>query len=121
MIKALQFNLLLTVFLIPIITPFQSFGYEKSKIFFFIVLTSLSGFLWIWLVHQQKIKLRWNAIKIISLIFILILLLTSFLGINPMASLVGKEPYFQGWVIYGYLWFFALMGFYYKDKPKYFD
>lgn len=109
MIKALQFNLLLTIFLIPIIAPFQSFGYEKSKILFFIFLTSLSGFLWIWLVHQKIIKLRWNAIKIISLIFILILLLTSFLGIDPMSSLVGKEPYFQGWVVYCYLWFFSIM------------
>lgn len=68
--------------------------------------------------HQQKIKLRWNAIKIISLIFILILLLTSFLGIDPMASLVGKEPYFQGWVIYGYLWFFSVMVSTTRIEPK---
>lgn len=118
MTKALQFNLLLTIFLIPIITPFQSFGYEKSKILFFIFLTSLSGFLWIWLLHQQKIKLRWSAIKIISLIFIMILLLTSFLGIDPISGLVGKEPYFQGWIVYSYLWLFSLMIATVRIEPK---
>lgn len=109
MIKALQFNLLLTIFLIPIITPFQSFGYEHSKILFFIFLTTLSGFLWIWLLHHKKIKLRWSAIKIISLIFIIILLLTSFFGVDLLMGMLGKEPYFQGWVIYAYLWLFSLM------------
>lgn len=107
--KILRFILLLIIFLIPIITPFQNFGYEKSKILFFIFLISLSGFLWIWFLHQQKIKLRWSAIKIISLIFIIILLLTSIFGIDPISSLAGKEPYFQGWIVYFYLWLFSLM------------
>ncbi|HBQ50898.1 hypothetical protein A3B42_02915 [Candidatus Daviesbacteria bacterium RIFCSPLOWO2_01_FULL_38_10] len=109
MIKILQFNLLLTVFLIPIITPFQSYGYELSRILFFIFLTSLSGFLWLWLAHRKKIKLRWNKVKITSLIFVIILLFTSLLGIDPVFSLLGKEPYFQGWVIYVYLWLFSVM------------
>ncbi len=109
MIAALRLSLLAIIFLLPIMTPFQSYGYELSKILFFIFLTSLSGFLWLWLVHQKKIKLRWNAIKITSLIFVVILLFTSVLGTDTMASLTGKEPYFQGWVVYSYLWFFSLM------------
>lgn len=114
MIKALKFNLLLTVFLIPIITPFQSFGYEHSKILFFIFLTTLSGLLW--LLTTQKIK--WSGISKASAIFILILLFTSLFGVDPLMGMLGKEPYFQGWVIYAYLWIFSLMVSSVQIKPK---
>lgn len=103
MIKALKFNLLLTVFLIPIITPFYSFGYELSKILFFIILTTLSGLLWL------GKGFKWSGVNKASAIFILILLLTSFLGVDSLIGMVGKEPYFQGWVIYAYLWLFSVM------------
>lgn len=112
MTKALKFNLLLTIFLIPIITPFQNYGYEHSKILFFIFLTSLSGFLW------MRKGFKWSGISKASGIFILILLITSLTGADPKTSLLGADPYFQGGIIYAYLWLFSLMVSSVQIEPK---
>lgn len=100
---ALHLSLLTTVFLIPLITPFQSYGFEHSKILFFIFLNSLSGLFW------MGRRFKWSGISKASGIFILILLITSLTGVDPKTSLLGADPYFQGWVLYAYLFLFSLM------------
>lgn len=95
--------LLLTVFLIPLLGASNSFSYEQIKTLFFIVCTSLIGLLW------MGRDFRWSKISILSSIFILILLLTSLLGVDPGFSFLGFQPYFQGWIIYAYLWLFSLV------------
>lgn len=101
----LQSLLLLTIFLIPLLGAYNNFGYEQIKVLFFILSISLIGFIWL----LNKPKIEWNKINIVSLLFILILLLTSVLGADFKISLLGNPPYFQGWIIYAYLWLFSLM------------
>lgn len=101
----LRFLLLLAVSLIPLIGAFGDFGYEQIKVLFFILSISLIGF--IWLLNKPKIK--WSKVKIASLIFILLLLLTSLVGIDAKQSIFGSDPYFQGWLIYAYLFLFSII------------
>lgn len=97
--------LLLTVFLTPLLGAYQALGYEQIKVLFFILSITLIGFIWVF----KKPKLEWNLIRLASFIFILTLFIASVLGINPQGSLLGKEPYFQGTIVYAYLYLFSLL------------
>ncbi|MCL4366265.1 O-antigen ligase family protein [Patescibacteria group bacterium] len=101
----LKILLFLTVFLVSLIESRGSFGYEQAKVLFFIISISAIGFTW--LLARQKFK--WNLLTIASVVFILALFLTSFLGIDSKNSLLGSDPYFQGLVLYAYLWLFSLL------------
>lgn len=105
--------LLLTVFLIPILGANNNFGYEQIKILYFIVLTSLMGLFCV------KKGIKWTKIKIVAGLFILSLLLTSLIGINPKDSILGNQPYFQGWILYVYLFLFFLLITWVKISFKY--
>lgn len=94
--------LLLIVFLTPLIGAYKNFGYEHTKVLFFIVLISLIG---LFLIRE---KLKWSLIAKTAGIFIIILLMTSLTGINPGISLLGTQPYFQGVILYAYLFLFFL-------------
>lgn len=100
-----KFFFLVSLFCIPLIGATGSFGYEQIKVLFFILSISLIGFVWLW----KKPELKWDLIRIISAVFILILFIASVFGIDPKASFLGREPYFQGWVLYSYLALFALI------------
>lgn len=89
--------------MVPLISPVSYFGYEQIKVLFFIALVSLIAVLWI----SKGIKL--TGIGQAAGLFILTLLVSSLAGLDPKSSLLGTEPYFQGWVVYVYLLFFALM------------
>ena len=95
----------MTIFLIPLLGPYQNFGYERTKVLFFILSTSLIGFIWLF----TKPILKWDLIKIASLAFILILFITSGLGLDFRSSFLGTEPYFQGLALYAYLFLFSLL------------
>lgn len=95
--------LLLAVFLIPLLGAINNFGFEQSKVLFFILSISLIGLFW------RGKGVRWTGISKIAGLFTLILLVTSLTGIDPRSSLLGREPYFQGWVFYAYLFLFYLM------------
>lgn len=82
-----------------------NYGYEQAKVLFFIVSISLMGFLWFF----TKPKIRWTSIQIASSFFILVLLLTSVSGIDSKVSFLGTDPYFQGAIIYVYLFLFSLL------------
>ncbi len=100
--------LLLTVFLLPLIQTTPEFGYEQAKVFLFIVFISLIGFLWfIYLMKNPKFK--WSGIIKAAGLFIVILLVTSLIGSDPKTSLLGSYPYFQGWILYAYLFLFFLL------------
>ncbi len=101
----LKILLLLTVFLTPLLGASNSFGYEQTKIAFFIFSSSLIGFIWL----AGKPKLKWNLVKIASLGFIFILLVSSILGVDLKQSLLGSNPYFQGWLVYAYLGLFSVL------------
>lgn len=92
-----------SIFILPLIGPYHGFSYEQSKAFLFIVLTSLSGFVW------MGRNFKWTLINKLSVVFILTLLITSLTGIDSKMSLLGAPPYFQGWGLYLYLWLFSLM------------
>lgn len=95
--------LLLTIFLIPLFGAYNGFGYEQIKVLFFLVSITLIGFVW------MGKQFKWTLISIAATLFILSLLITSVIGSDPKSSLLGKEPYFQGWVLYVYLFLFYLM------------
>ncbi len=86
--------LLLTVFLTPLLGGYKGLGYEQIKVLFFILSISLISF--VWMLKNPQFKL--TLISKVSGIFILVLFITSILGINPLISLLGTQPYFQGWI-----------------------
>lgn len=96
-------TLLLTIFLIPLFGATRNLGYEQIKVLFFILSISLTGFIWVW----RKLAFKCDLIKITSVVFILILFIVSAFGIDPKVSFLGREPYFQGWILYAYLLLFA--------------
>ncbi|MBI2020727.1 O-antigen ligase family protein [Candidatus Daviesbacteria bacterium] len=97
--------ILLTVFLLPLIPASYQFGYEQIKVLFFILSISLIGFIWIF----KKPQVRWTNMTKAASFFILVLVATSFLGLDPWVSFLGMQPYFQGAVIYSDLFLFFLM------------
>ncbi len=105
MASLLKFLLFLTVFLTPLLGALKDLGYEQIKVFFFIVSISLISFVWI----LQKPVIKLSRIGYLSLVFIIILFLTSLLGVNPTTSILGIQPYFQGAILYAYLFLFSLI------------
>jgi len=103
--KTINKLLIGSIFLLPLLGVYNEFGYEQIKVLFFILSISLIGFLWFF----QKPKIIWTKIKIASWIFILILFLTSILGMDIKVSFLGNQPYFQGWIVYGYLGLLSLI------------
>lgn len=103
--------LVCSILLIPIIPSINFVGYEQVKVILFIILTTILGFVW-WfgLFFYPKIfLLKINLTLKFALVFIIILLVTSFLGFNPKDSILGTSPYFQGFLTYLYLFFFGLV------------
>lgn len=102
--RLLQTFLLLTVFTLPLVTPREDLGYEETKVLFFLITISLT--LGVWLVNHWREKVILTKIDRVGLFFILILGLTSLLGVDPKSSFFGRFPYFQGWILYAYFFLF---------------
>lgn len=111
----IKFVLILTVFLTPLISPVKNLGYEQSKVVFFIVCISLSGFLWIFI----KPNFIWGPISKLTAFFNISLILTSLFGLDTVRSIIGTQPYFQGVILYLYLFLFFIMVKSFKIKVKY--
>lgn len=105
----LNFFLLSTIFITPLIPAYFGFGYELSKVLVSLILIIPAGFVFVYLLSKREVKLHWSGIKIAALVFLFILSITSVLGIHPVESLVGKHPYFQGLILYWFLFLFYLM------------
>lgn len=116
MIVTLKFLVLLTVFFTPLLGSYLGFGYEQIKVLFFILSISLIGFLWL----LEKPTLKLTAIGKTAAVFILILFLSSLGGLDFQASFLGKEPYFQGLLVYGDLFLFYLMVASFNIQFKYY-
>lgn len=107
--KFLNLLLLLNVFLVPLVPSFFGFGYELIKVLVFLSLAIISGLIFVFLLYVKRVKTRWTKIKIASLLFLIILSLTSIFGIHAFESLTGKYPYYQGLILYWFLFLFSLM------------
>lgn len=81
----------------------NNLGFEQIKVFFFILSITLMGFIW------RGREFKWALISKIAGFFLVILLITSLLGLNIENSLLGTQPYFQSWILYSYLFLFYLM------------
>lgn len=92
--------LLLTVFLIPLIPASNNFGYEQIKVFFLIVSLTIVGL---------SVRMTWTPIQKAATLFVVILFITSALGVNIWNSFLGTQVYFQGWILYAYLYLFFLL------------
>lgn len=95
--------LLASLLILPWLGATNNFGYEHIKVLFFILSITLIGFSW------MGKQVEWTLTGKAAAFFILILLTTSLTGINPKISLLGNQPYFQGWVLYAYLFLFYLI------------
>ena len=95
--------LLLIVFLIPLIGPYQNLGYEEAKVLFFLAITTISALVWVINLNNNRQQFQWDMTKVLALGFVLSLGITSFLGVDIQGSFFGREPYFQGFVFYTYL------------------
>lgn len=109
MINILNFFLLAIIFITPLIPAYFGLGYELIKVLSFLVLTLISGFIFVYLLSVKKIKIRRSKIQAAGLVFLIILSITSVLGIHPVESLAGGHPYFQGLILYWFLFLFYLM------------
>lgn len=117
LIKTLKLLLASTIFLTPLIPAYFGFGYELIKVVFFLSLTIISGLIYLYGSSYHKSRsgrsmncdLHWTRIKTASVVFLIILSLSSVFGIHPFESLVGKYPYYQGLIIYWFLFLFFLI------------
>ena len=85
------------------------FGYELIKLLAFLVLATISGFVFVYLLGKKSLKIHRSKIKIAGLLFLSILTFSSLFGIHPVESLAGKYPYYQGLILYWLLFLFFLM------------
>ena len=100
---------LLVFFLIPLTGSSANLGYEETKVLLFIILTSILGLVWLYLLDNKKLQIKKSQITLISTGFIIVLALTSLTGIDPMRSFLGRSPYLQGWVLYLFLFLYFLI------------
>lgn len=102
--------ILLTIFLIPLFQPVFGFGYEQIKVFVFLVLTSVVGLLWIkdHLRQPKLYRFQYSEIRLSAIIFLLVLFISSLKSDDPISSLIGKQPYYQGFILYAYLLLFGI-------------
>jgi O-antigen ligase len=82
---------------------FGNLGFEQGKVFFFFLVIAILDL--VVLVYSVKSKLifKITGIKILAFIFILTLLVTSLIGIDPRSSILGVQPYLQGFLLYSLL------------------
>src|SRR3989344_1010195 len=98
-----RFLLLTTIFLTPLLPYAWNFGFEQIKVIFFIIfLTFASIFFQLHYVFK-KLPFTWTIIKLFSFAFLISLSVSALFGLDPLNSFLGKEPYFQGVIIYLYL------------------
>jgi len=98
-----RFLLLTTIFLTPLLPYAWNFGFEQIKVIFFILfLTFASIFFQLHYVFK-KLPFTWTIIKLFSFAFLISLSVSALFGLDPLNSFLGKEPYFQGVIIYLYL------------------
>lgn len=103
------------LFLIPLVYPFGNLGYESAKVFSFLSLVSVGAFIWLFLGKRNDFG---QLLKIAG-VFVLALLAGSLLGTDLFSSITGKNPYFQGIVLYSYLWVFAFLASVWVKKTKF--
>lgn len=102
-LKSTKIVFLGILFITPLLEATGNFGYEQIKVLFFLVSISLIGFLW------MGRGMKWTLITAAAGLFVLILLVTSLIGLDPKTSILGKSPYYQGWILYLYLFLFYLL------------
>ena len=107
--KLTNFILLLTTFVIPLIGPVKNLGFEQAKVFFFLIFLTLAGLLWLIYSINHPVKIEWTPIKKAAALLMAVLFLTSHLGIDRWNSFLGTQPYFQGFILYAYLFLFFLL------------
>lgn len=109
--KPIRFILLFTIFLLPLLYATPKFGYEEVKVLFFIFAVSLAAIFWLfdYFKNPGKNKFKLSRIAVASALFIVALVVTSISGIDPLKSIIGKEPYFQGLVLYAFLFVFFIL------------
>lgn len=97
-----------TLALTALIPAIFNFGFEQIKVIFFLFAASFVSLFWVFKKGNAE-KLKWTNLKIASTVFISTLFLTSLTGLDPKFSFLGKDPYFQGFFVYEYLFLFSLM------------
>lgn len=111
MIKLIQFLLLLIIFITPLITPFLNFGFEQAKVVVFSYFVDITAiiFLFYLIKNRSKVNFKFSQINYFALNFLLILFLTSLLGLDPLTSFFGTSPYYQGFLLYFNLFIFSIL------------
>jgi len=107
--KYLCLLILFEIFIIPLLTATPEFGFEEKKVVVFLFLNSLVVAYWAILLYFKKLSVEWTRIKIIAVLFLGVLLITSLLGVSLWQSIIGSPPYFQGLITYAYLVLFGVV------------
>src|SRR3990167_5697648 len=98
-----------TLFIIPLLGFTGALGFEGVKVVGLYLLTSVA--LFVWGVKLAKLKKNFQLSKawILPALFLLTLLISSLKSKEPVTSLIGEYPYFQGWLSYLFLIFLAVL------------
>ena len=102
----MQYLLLGIVALTPLLPATFDFGFEQIKVIFFILTISFLGLFW---VLNRGFNLKWTNLNKASFLFIIALFVTSISGADLKPSFLGKDPYFQGFILYAYLFLVSLI------------
>lgn len=111
MLRLIKAILLFAVFLTPLLQAKHPFGYEQMKVLFFmsaLILCVVLLFVYS-LKSSNNVFLRLKFIDKKALLFIILLFVASIFGINPVASIFGIPSYYQGFILYLFLFIFYML------------
>lgn len=101
--------ILLTLGVTPLLEAQNQLGYEYPKVFFFIGL--ILGLLLLFEIFPNQFRQKLFAksfLSVIGLLFLISISFSSFFQPQPLLGLFGQYPYYQGIVLYLFLFLFAL-------------
>lgn len=81
----------------PLLGPIFGFGYEDSKVVFFVIGVILLGLIAAFTKFPNS---KPTSIQTAVMLFFASLLLSTIFSIDPWASVIGKPPYYQGLLLY---------------------
>ena len=107
----IQAILLFSIFLTPLLEAKHPFGYEQVKVLFFMsAMIICIALLFVYHLRSRRdISFRLTSIDKKVLLFITILFIASLFGTNPLASIFGLPSYYQGAILYLFLFTFYML------------
>lgn len=114
--KIIKIGVYLTLFIPLLVSPSTLFPYIFSKAIAFQILIEILFILWLILLAQNKINLKWTKINIALLAFFIVLILSTLLSLDPARSFWSTTERMTGlfnWLHFGL--YFLILSTVFKD------